>query len=194
MNAHRYGAPVFRVGHLAAPKLIGLTDPAPSPALRDETLNVLEAQGTYALTAAYRLAGVRLATVKFAPNGDGTHTARFVPSEPLPNRGARPQLKYMHAAIRRDIGGEKFDAIALALGYTEKSSDRSAQRAVREGRKLWRSLPAWPWCCFEHGRPPRDWLAIGATVSISEALDSWSPRDPRPLDALAIEIEAVTRT
>lgn len=86
----------------------------------------------------------------------------------------------MYAALMRDIGGASYDRIAEQLGsrkpgFTEDSATRAR---VREGRRLWRMLPAWPWSWFDRGMPPRDWATAGPDPQLAAALTTWATGHP----------------
>jgi hypothetical protein len=58
------------------------------------------------------------------------------------------------------------------------SDENAARRAVRNGRQLWRRLPAWPWSWFDaRGQPPDNW-ETGPDETLAAALESWMTGAP----------------
>jgi hypothetical protein len=91
----------------------------------------------------------------------------------------RNQLRQLDAALMRDLHGRSYDEIANGLRFRGDDCERSARRAVMVGRKLWPRLCAWPWCYWgPDGRPPADWLKLGADATLAAAFETWATGVP----------------
>lgn len=84
------------------------------------------------------------------------------------------EWKRLWAAALRDLLGLDHERIADECGYSS-DDERTARRAVSEGRRLWAQLAAWPWYfwCNDDGRPPRAWRSVGGGPRLDAAFETW---------------------
>jgi hypothetical protein len=82
-------------------------------------------------------------------------------------RESSPSLRRLASAYLSDICGLRDDEVASRLGYGGKDAEAQGRRDAREGRKLWRQMPAWPWWCLPAGALPDDWQLDDSLV------DAW---------------------
>lgn len=68
-----------------------------------------------------------------------------------------PVLRRLASAVLRDICALSDAAVAENLGYAGTDAERQGRRDAADGRKLWGSIPAWPWWEASDGPLPRDW-------------------------------------
>jgi hypothetical protein len=90
-----------------------------------------------------------------------------IPELADPNREEAASLKRLAVAAQRDIRGIPIPILTERYAYSDDSSTR---RAAREGRALWRDLPAWPWGLTQDGQLPREWWR---DRTIAAALEAW---------------------
>jgi hypothetical protein len=113
-------------------------------------------------------------------------------------RHDRTQLRKLIAAASYDIHGLTYEEIADGWkkdpaiddpGRAPATSphelvpyyahgERGVVDFVRDGRKLWSRLPAWPWAFFPDGRPPPTWRKQSPDRNLSAALVTWATGEP----------------
>lgn len=151
MELRREGVPVWRIGPFAAPRV-------------DRLFPLGDAHIDY--TSFFRPGALRV--LEAHDRGAFAHLGRR----------ERDQLRDLHAAILRDIGGSSEEMIAEEMGGY--SDERAVRRAVSRGRKKWRRLPVWPWSWFgPDGRPPDDWRSKGPGPELRSAFALWATGEPR---------------
>jgi hypothetical protein len=88
----------------------------------------------------------------------------------------RVETRRLAAAVMCDLHARSFGDIAYELAYPDESR---ARERVKEGRKLWPRLCAWPWSYWEpDGRPPDDWRERGADATLTAAFETWATGAP----------------
>lgn len=80
------------------------------------------------------------------------------------------EWRRLHLAGLRDIVGFTYDELTDAA----TSDDRSVRRAVSAGRTAWARANAWPWACFENGKPPPDFASCGGGSPVDNAFQRWT--------------------
>lgn len=84
------------------------------------------------------------------------------------------QAARLYVAALRDIGAVSWEDLPSTAGFGDAGSAReTTEEKVREGRRLWARLGAWPWTSFSDGRPPRDWWRDGASRDVAFSFNFW---------------------
>lgn len=149
--------PVWRMGPLAAPKLLPVT----AAASYQERRNAW--------------------SVYFRPKA----LVALETDEILAYRQLDPhdlsQVRSMFIAMERDIAGATLDAIVERFpGAKGLTDDRAARRAVKKGRELWSRVPAWPWALFDDGKPPANWRTEPVVGGMRWVFQEWA-KDSEPV-------------